>query len=159
MADEPEVDAVDEPEDEQQQPDEEPKTGQPDQAKASLLKDLAGERSKRKALQARVDKLTAEATSSAELQTTNDALQRRVDRLEAVVLASDGVNLSKALDSRSFTTGLFETDTPVDKLLADWRKANPSAINQALGRQDDNPPADPKPSPGELIRAAIAAKR
>ncbi|QKN87768.1 scaffolding protein [Microbacterium phage Nebulous] len=81
-----------------------------------------------------------------------DTLQKRNDRLEEFVIA---VGLGRALDSRTFTRDLFESDKPVDQLVKDWNKANPSATSQALGGKAGEQSSD-KANPNDLIRAAWA---
>ena len=79
-----------------------------------------------------------------------DTLQSRYDRLEQFLLASGGA-LSKALDSRSFTKDLFESDKDISELVENWHKSNPSATGSALSgnSQDAN-----SPSFNDLLRAA-----
>lgn len=81
-----------------------------------------------------------------------DTLQTRYDRLEAF-LQSAGGPLGRALDSRTFTRDLFETDKDIATIVKDWNKANPSATSQALGAAAAAP-ADKKVDPNALIRAA-----
>lgn len=80
-----------------------------------------------------------------------DTLQTRYDRLEAFAQA---VGLGKALDSRSFTKDLFESDKDVDTLVKEWRKANPTATSTALGSAA-SAPAEGKVDPNQLLRAAF----
>lgn len=82
-----------------------------------------------------------------------DTLQTRYDRLESFVQAIPG--LGKALDSRTFTKDLFETDKPIKDLVKDYQQANPTATSQALGGKAAQP-ADGKQDPNALIRAAWA---
>ncbi len=77
-------------------------------------------------------------------------LQTRYDRLEAFAQA---VGIGKALDSRTFTRDLFETDKPVADLAKDWNKANPTATSQALGSTAGGEGSS-KPSINDLLRAA-----
>lgn len=81
-----------------------------------------------------------------------DTLQTRYDRLEAFLVAAGGP-IGKALDSRTFTKDLFETDKDIDDLVKDWHKANPSATSQALGSAGAAP-AGEKIDANKLIRAA-----
>lgn len=79
-----------------------------------------------------------------------ETLQTRYDRLEQFAQA---VGLGRALDSRTFTRDLFESDKDIKELVKDWNRANPSATSEALG----NAPAGDgksKPTPNELIRIA-----
>ena len=75
-------------------------------------------------LETQVNELTTKATDT-------DKLQARYDRLEAF-LTSLGGPLSKALDSKSFSKALFESDTDIKDLVAQWHKDNPSATSSAL---------------------------
>lgn len=81
-----------------------------------------------------------------------ETLQTRFDRLEAF-LQSAGGTLGKALDSRTFTRDLFETDKDIADIVKDWNKANPSATSTALGASAAAP-ASKKADPNALIRAA-----
>jgi hypothetical protein len=83
-----------------------------------------------------------------------DTLQTRYDRLEAFLVAAGGP-ISKALDSRTFTRSLFETDDDVEDIVKAWHKANPSATSTALGAAAANP-GKSKIDPNALIRAAMA---
>ena len=80
-------------------------------------------------------------------------LQTRYDRLEAFLTAAGG-DLGRALDSRTFTRDLFETDKDIAALVKDWHKAHPSATSQALGGAGSTGPGSGKTDPNELIRAA-----
>ncbi|QOP65204.1 scaffolding protein [Microbacterium phage Zayuliv] len=80
-----------------------------------------------------------------------ETLQTRYDRLEEFVLA---VGLGKALDSRTFTKDLFETDKDITVLVRDWNKANPSATSTALASTAGGQQADGKQDPNQLIRIA-----
>lgn len=80
-----------------------------------------------------------------------DTLQTRYDRLEAFAQA---VGIGKALDSRTFTRDLFETDKDIADLVKEWNRANPSATSTALGSKAAAP-ADKKADPNALIRAAF----
>lgn len=75
-------------------------------------------------LETQVTELTAKATSA-------EAVQAKYDRLESF-LTSLGGPISKALDSKSFSTALFESDTDIKELVAQWHKDNPSATSAAL---------------------------
>lgn len=77
-------------------------------------------------------------------------LQTRYDRLEAFTQA---VGLGKALDSRTFTKDLFETDKDIATLVKDWNKAHPSATSDALGSAAAAP-ATGKIDPNTLLRIA-----
>lgn len=80
-----------------------------------------------------------------------DTLQARYDRLEAFTQA---VGLGKALDSRTFTKDLFETDKDIATLVKDWNKANPSATSQALSSAAGGQQGTAKHDPNELLRIA-----
>jgi hypothetical protein len=82
-----------------------------------------------------------------------DTLQTRYDRLEAFLQAAGGT-IGKALDSRTFTRELFETDKDIATIVKDWNKANPTATSSALG-SGAAAPADGKVNPNDLLRAAI----
>ncbi len=84
-------------------------------------------------------------------QETLDTLQTRYDRLEAFAQA---VGLGKALDSRTFTRDLFESDKDIAELVKEFNKANPSATSTALGSAAAAP-AEGKVDPNKLIRAAF----
>lgn len=82
-----------------------------------------------------------------------ETLQTRYDRLEAFLVAAGGP-IGKALDSRTFTRDLFETDKDIDTLVKDWHKANPTATSQALASAAGEP-AGGKATQNELLRAAL----
>ncbi|AUX82654.1 scaffolding protein [Microbacterium phage Knox] len=83
-----------------------------------------------------------------------ETLQTRYDRLESFLLEAGGP-ISKALDSRTFTKDLFETDKDVADLVKDWHKANPSATSSALSTGAAGEAGKGKHDPNELIRAAF----
>lgn len=82
-----------------------------------------------------------------------ETLQTRYDRLEAFIQAAGG-DISKALDSRTFTRDLFETDKDIDAIVKDWNRAHPSATSTALGSAAAAPAAG-KVDQNALLRAAI----
>lgn len=128
-----------------------------DLQKASILADLHKERKERQTAQGKVTELE---TKVSELQTkadTVDAIQGKFDRLEAFLQSIPGP-LGKALDSRSFTEALFESDKDIDEILADWNKANPTATSQALGAGAASP-APKGPSMNDLLRSAAAGSK
>lgn len=84
-----------------------------------------------------------------------DTLQARYDRLEAFLQAAGG-DISKALDSRSFTRDLFESDKDIATLVKDWNKAHPSTTSTALGAAAAQQQGS-KPSQNDLLRAAIGS--
>lgn len=96
-------------------------------------------------LEAQVSQLTAKTASA-------DEVQAKYDRLESF-LTSLGGPISKALDSKSFSTALFESDTDIKELVAQWHRDNPSATSTALGSSAGSP-AGPQPTMNEILRAA-----
>ena len=80
-------------------------------------------------------------------------LQTRYDRLEGFLQAVGGP-LARALDSRSFTQSLFESDQDIEDIVKAWQKANPTATAAALGAAAAAP-SDKKPDMNSLIRAAL----
>lgn len=94
------------------------------------------------------DELKARPSSEA-LET----LQTRYDRLEGFLQAVGGP-LSKALDSRTFTRDLFETDTKISDIIAKFERDNPSATSVALGKGSQTGSGTGKIDPNELIRIA-----
>lgn len=82
------------------------------------------------------DKATADlATATAELTSVKAELtstQAKYGRLESF-LTSLGGPIGKALDSKTFSTALFESDTDITELVTKWHKDNPSATSAALG--------------------------
>ena len=126
------------------------KSDEVDYNKQALLADLHKERSKRQSLKAEVEKLTADVADYKEVKTELESYKSRYDRLEQFLLAAGG-NVSKALDSRSFTKDLFESDKDIAELVESWNKSNPSAISGALSGsgQDEN-----QPTLNDLLRAA-----
>lgn len=82
-----------------------------------------------------------------------DTLQTRYDRLEAFLQAAGGP-LARALDSRTFTRDLFESDKDIATLVKDWHKANPNATSTALGSGAAAPDDKSKPSMNDLLRSA-----
>ena len=98
------------------------------------------------------DKLNA---TTAELTTTKetlDGVQKRYDRLEEF-LSKVGGPLGKALDSKSFTTKLFETNDDIGELVKLWLQDNPSKTTVALS-SDSTYSGDKKPSMNDLFRSA-----
>ena len=130
---------------------------QKDPQKASILADLHKERKERQTAQGKVTELE---TKVSELQTkadTVDAIQGKFDRLEAFLQAIPGP-LGKALDSRSFTEALFETDKDIDEIVANWNRANPTATSTALGSGAASP-APKGPSMNDLLRSAATGSK
>lgn len=91
----------------------------------------------------------AEATAEKEAATQTQAKYARLEEF----LTKAGGPLARVLDSKSFTTALFETDADVQQILTDWHKANPSATSEALGSGAADP-AGKKPGLNDLLRAA-----
>lgn len=118
--------------------------------KESLLADLHKERSTRKALKEEVAKLTADVANFKEVESERDALQAKYNRLEEFLLTVGG-DISKALDSRSFTKDLFESDKGIKEIVESWNKANPSAVGSALSGSSQS---NGKPTMNDLLRAA-----
>lgn len=84
-----------------------------------------------------------------------ETLQTRYDRLEEFITSLPGP-VGKALDSRSFTRDLFESDKSIADILSDWNKANPTATSAALGKQSAEP-GKKGPSMNEILRAAAGS--
>lgn len=99
--------------------------------KESLLADLHKERSARKELKAQVEELTSKAAATTELSEKYSGLETKYSRLEEF-LTTVGGPISKALDSRSFTKSLFESDAEISELVDKWHKENPSQTSSAL---------------------------
>ncbi|WNN95209.1 scaffolding protein [Microbacterium phage Tinyman4] len=123
----------------------------PDAAKQALQRDLSKERKDRQAAQARVTELEAQVADLTPKAETGEAWQAKYDRLESF-LQSLGGPISKALDSRSFSHKLFETEDDIEDIVKQWKRDNPTATSQALGAS----PAEPKNKldPNALLRAA-----
>jgi DNA repair exonuclease SbcCD ATPase subunit len=126
-----------------------------------VVKQLAADKAKLAAARSEIAELRAKSADVTKLEeelgkrpTTEalETLQTRYDRLEGFLQAVGGP-LGKALDSRSFTRDLFETDKDIEDLVKAWNRANPSATSTALGAS----PADPgkgKMDPNTLLRIA-----
>ena len=130
---------------------------QKDHQKASLLADLHKERKDRQTAQGKVAELEAKVAELTTKAETVDAIQGKFDRLEAFLQAIPGP-LGKALDSRSFTKALFESDKDIDDIIADWNKANPTATSQALGSGAASP-APKGPTMNDLLRSAATGSK
>ncbi|WNN96039.1 scaffolding protein [Microbacterium phage Schimmels22] len=124
----------------------------PDAAKQALQRDLSQERKDRKAAQARVTELEAQVADLTPKAETGEAWQAKYDRLEAF-LQSLGGPISKALDSRSFSHKLFETEDDIEDIVKAWKRDNPTATSSALGSAAAEP-AGKKIDPNALLRAA-----
>jgi hypothetical protein len=81
-----------------------------------------------------------------------DTLQNRYDRLEAFLQAAGG-DISKALDSRTFTQRLFESEDKMEDIVKDWNKTHPSATSTALASAAAQGGSG-KVDPNELLRIA-----
>lgn len=81
-----------------------------------------------------------------------ETLQTRYDRLEAFLQTAGGP-LGKALDSRTFTKALFETDDDITDIVKKWNVANPTATSTALG-SSAAAPASKQTDVNALLRAA-----
>jgi hypothetical protein len=126
----------------------------PDPAKQALLADLSKERKEHKASKAKVTELEAKVAELSPRAETADAVQARYDRLEEFLQAVGGP-LGRALDSKSFTTALFETDQDIDDIVKKWHKDNPSATTTALGSSAAKP-AKSKADMNTALRAAAS---
>jgi hypothetical protein len=121
---------------------------------AKLKGDLATaktELAEARAQAAKVTKLEDELAARPSKESV-DTLQTRYDRLEGFLQAAGGP-LGKALDSRTFTKELFESDKPIADIVKDWNKANPTTTSTAL----ESAAAEPgkgKVDPNVLLRAA-----
>lgn len=126
-----------------------------------LVKTLATQKDKIRTTQTELTEARAQAAKVTQLEEALEArptaealatLQTRYDRLESFLQAAGG-DLSKALDSRTFTRDLFETDKSIEDLVKGWHKANPTATTTALTSTSAQP-ASGKPSMNDLLRAA-----
>lgn len=86
-----------------------------------------------------------------------ETLQNRYDRLEAFLVAAGGP-LGRALDSRTFTKELFESDKDITDLVKDWHKANPTATAAALQSTAPGGESSGKHNPNDLLRIAAGKK-
>ncbi|QKY80306.1 scaffolding protein [Microbacterium phage Mercedes] len=85
-----------------------------------------------------------------------EQLQNRHTRLEEFVQA---IGLGKALDSRTFTRDLFETDKDIKTLVREYNQANPSATAAALsGTAGGSAEGTGKHNPNDLLRIAAGKK-
>jgi len=124
-----------------------------DPAKAALLADLHSARTARKTAQDKVTALEATVAELSPVKETLDAVQRRSDRLEEFISTAGGP-LGKALDSKSFTTALFDTDEDITEIVKKWNASNPSATSTALG-SSSAAPAGKAPDMNALLRSAL----
>lgn len=123
-----------------------------DPAKQALLADLHKERKSLKAATTELSALKTEVESLRPVKDTLDAVQTKYDRLEAFLQAAGGT-LGKALDSRTFTKALFETDEDIKDIVKKWNVANPTATSTALG-STAAAPGKQKIDANALLRAA-----
>lgn len=124
-----------------------------------VVKQLKDDKAKLASVRQELTEARAQAANVTKLQEELDkrpttealeTLQTRYDRLEEFVLA---VGLGKALDSRTFTKQLFESDADVAQLVKDWHKSNPTATSTALGGSAGGQ-GTPKHNANELLRIA-----
>jgi hypothetical protein len=117
---------------------------------------LAGAKTEAAEANAKAAKVTKleEELAARPTQEALDTLQTRYDRLEAFAQA---VGLGKALDSRTFTRSLFETDTDVKDLVKEWNRLNPTATSTALGSAAGGE-GPKKHNPNDLLRIAAGKK-
>lgn len=121
-------------------------------ANKTKIASLNTELSEARAKSAKVTQLEADLQARPS-QEAVDTLQTRYDRLEAFLQTAGGP-LGKALDSRTFTKELFETDKDVADIVKEWNRANPSATSTALGSAAAAP-ASKGPTMNDLLRSAI----
>lgn len=116
-----------------QEPNPQPDTRLPDDH--PLVKTLSAQKDELRQLkdshQTKVTELETKLTELTAKAESADAIQAKYDRLEAF-LTSLGGPVSKALDSRSFSQALFESDKDINDLVAQWHRDNPSATSSAL---------------------------
>jgi hypothetical protein len=131
-----------------------------------VVKQLKADKDKLTAVRAELAEVRAKAANVSKLEqelqarpTTEalETLQTRYDRLESFLQAVGGP-LSRALDSRTFTKQLFESDEDVTDLVKAWNRANPSATSQALSSAAAEP-GKSKVNPNDLIRAAMRGSK
>lgn len=115
---------------------------------------LASQKSEITELRSKSQKVTQleEELKTRPTQEAIATLQTRYDRLEAFLQTAGGP-LGKALDSRTFTRDLFETDKDISALVKEWNKANPSATSTALG-SSSSAEGDKKLDMNALLRSA-----
>lgn len=148
----------------QQQPEPQAKPAEPVITKDTKIPDdhpLVKALAKANQKVAELDEARAQAAKATQLEeelskrpTTEamDTLKNRYDRLEAFLTEAGGP-LSRALDSRTFTRRLFETDDKIEDIVQQWRKDNPTATSSAAAAAGGNSPTG-KVDPNELLRAA-----
>lgn len=124
-------------------------------AYASSQAELKTLRSGSQGHQAKVTELEGKVTELTTKAESADKVQAKYDRLEAF-LTELGGTASRALDSRSFTDALFNSDKDIKSIVAQWNKDNPSATSAALGSGSAEP-AKKGPSMNEILRAAAGS--
>jgi riboflavin biosynthesis pyrimidine reductase len=127
-----------------------------------LVTTLASQKTEIATLKTELTDLRAKAGKASQLETdlaarptqeSFDALTTRNERLEAFLQAIGGP-ISKALDSKTFTTQLFETDSDIKTIVKEFLANNPTATQAALGA-GAAAPAGGKIDPNALLRAAM----
>lgn len=152
-------DSADETSDQEQQSDTQQDAPKDDPVKglksalSGARADLNKERKDHGTTKARVTELEAQVADLTPKAETTDAIQSRYDRLEEFLQALPGP-LGKALDSKSFTKRLFESEDKIEDIIKDWNKANPTATSSALGAGGAAPSSTPV-DPNKLLRAAF----
>lgn len=119
-----------------------------------LVKALAAQKDELKALRAsgqRVKDLETQLEAAVTEKDANAALQSKYDRLEEFLTKAGGP-LGKALDSKSFTKDLFESDKAIEDLVTEWHRSNPTATSTALGSKGSE--SGGKVDINALLRAA-----
>lgn len=128
-----------------------PETGSGNTNNVSVLADLVKERKRRQELQQQVDKLSTDLAEALKDKDKLDTLSKRHTRLEAL-LAAEGSQFAELLDSKKFTSKLYETDDDVAEILKDWLKTKPkTAIDTALQANSTSPSTGAKL--GDILRA------
>jgi len=126
-----------------------------------VVKQLAADKAKLASARSEIAELRAKSADVTKLEeelnkrpTTEalETLQTRYERLEGFLQAVGGP-LARALDSRSFTRDLFETDKDIEDLVKAWNRANPTATSSALGSAAADP-GKGKMDPNTLLRIA-----
>lgn len=109
-----------------------PENGQGNTNTTSVLADLVKERKRRQELQQQVDKLSTDLAEALKDKDKLDSLSKRHTRLEAL-LAAEGSQFAELMDSKKFTSKLYETEDDVNTILQDWLKTQSrTAIDTAL---------------------------
>lgn len=129
-----------------------PGTGQENSNTNSVLADLVKERKKRQELQQQVDKLSTDLAEALKAKDSLDKLSKRHTRLEAL-LSADGSQFANLMDSKKFTSKLYDTEDDVAGILKDWLKTQPTtAVGAALQANSANPQGS-NSKLGDLLRA------